>query len=313
MSVIQVHKGGMTLNTNTITRRLHHVFSKSIQHVDHSEEILHRDVIYRQSNQRKKNTPSMLYIFTMCLLAGIALFLIIESYKRLKDLSMEINSATSENRFIEILNEVLLEPENPNHMNDGGFTFYLWNSVAKLANLNRMPTQIDADIVRLRLMQELTHDFSSQLSKGLLQCGGVMPPIRGDYSDDIAGTISFNLAFSLASATNFAAGSAPFYCAMSVMGTKTSFVLTKFMTDSAITMATLTSKVTIIKNLMSYAFYILGFVVPSAYVLIKNALSQHDIALIEYRNDIANGHISMTQIDPHADLKIELQNESQDK
>jgi len=228
----------------------------------------------------------------LCLLAGIAVFLIIESYKRLTELSMEINTATADNRFIQILNEVLQE-ENPNQVNDGGFTFYLWNSVAKLANLNRIPTQTDGDIVRMRLMQELTHDVSSQLSQSLLQCGGVLTPIRGDYSADITGTLSYNLALSLAAATNFAGGSTPFYCAASVMGTKTSFVLTKFMTDSAITMATLSSKVTIIKNLMSYAFYILSFVVPTSYMLIKNAFSSHDIALIEYRNDIANGHISM--------------------
>lgn len=288
MSIMQVHKGGMKPASALTRRRSVLTFPRT--DLNKEEENLHEEVIYRHNEKRKRNAPSMRYIFMLCLLAGIALFLIIESYERLIELSTEINSATVDNRFIQILNEVLSE-ENPNQVNDGGFTFYLWNSLAKLVNLNRMPTPMDTDNVRLRLMQEITQDVSSQMSKGLIQCGGVLTPMRSDYPSDIKGTLSYNVAMSVAAATNFAGGSAPFYCAASVMGTKTSFALTKFMADSAITIATLTSKVTIIKNFMSYAFFILAFTVPVSFKLIQNAFSPHDIALIEYRTDIKNGHI----------------------
>lgn len=260
--------------------------------VTEAELNLHDYVVKKNNMQRKKQTPSMRYIFMLCLLAGIALFLIIQSYQRLMDLSMTITETTEENTFLRVLNEVLKE-EDTNQLNDGGFTFYIWNSLAKMANLNRMPTQNDADIVRVRLMQEITHDFSSEFSRSLIKCGGVLVPRRDEYPVGFQGTIAYNLAMNLAAATNIAGGSAPFLCASSVMGTKTSFVLTKFMADSTISMAEITSKITIIKNLMSYAFYILAFVVPNAVVLIKNALSPDDIALTEYRENLDEGVISV--------------------
>lgn len=248
----------------------------------------------RQTNQQRRrerereNTPSMSKIFLLCILFGIGLYLIYDSYNRLINLAGEINDKISEkDEFVQILNDVLLKPPE-NSSSDGGFMYHAWNYLAKTVGLNRMPTSSDTGIVTQRILAEMTRSASHELKISLAECGYTTNPNRMDYPEGIAGQASYLGALAIAQSTNLVAGVTPVYCAATRTTTMYSLRLNKFIAENTIFTTTLISKITIIKNLMSYALYVLGIAVPGTIMMIRKVINStsDDIALLDYREEI---------------------------
>ena len=238
---------------------------------------------------RRSRTPSKSYIFSLILLIAFGTFLIIESYKRGLSIAMELNYYATEsienNAYAEIAFDVINNPKYDTNSSDGSYTYHVWNALAKTVGLNRLPTQNDVNIISLRLMQEITIDAAKGLNKAAVQCGYVMIPHRSEFIDGIRGTFQYNAAKSIAYATNAAAGGSPGECALSVTATKIAHSGTTLIADFSIKSTQLLSKVSVIKNFMTFAFTILTYAIPNTYKLIKNAVFYDDPVLAQIRED----------------------------
>jgi hypothetical protein len=246
-------------------------------------------IVNREIKEREK--PSALYVMTICLLFAIAVYLIYESYTRGLSIAMQINMEVQErsenNEYLNILRDILADPEyaNPSNGTDGGFMYSIWNSLAKGVGLERMPTQTDTFIATQRILEELTKDASRGISKALIECGQVLIPLRGQYPEGVVGSFQFQNAQAIARATNIAAGTGPMQCALQITASRGSLALTNAISDATIKSLTLLSQVSTIKNFLTCAFSILTFVIPASYKLIKKAVLDKDPNLMELENN----------------------------
>ncbi len=243
---------------------------------------LHAVVIEEEHIIRQLNTPSITYILTICLLIAIAAYLIVESYNRGLRIAMELNQSivdtTENNQYFGMLSEILNDQEYPN--NEG----YIWNLIAKAMGLPRMPNLADTYAVSERLLVELTRDATGGLNKALIHCGHVIIPQRYEYPAGVQGLFQFNAAVAIARATNIAAGTEPFQCALQITGARASLKITNFIATAMIESTTLMSRISVIKKIISTAIIILAFAIPNACLLVNHALSD-DSALLALRNN----------------------------
>ena len=284
-------------------------------------EQLYNQVINQQKTIRLNRTPSKIYMIALCLSFALAIFLIIDSYNRGISLAMDLNQVVSENTENNNYYQLALNVINSNdHPHDTGYTYYVWNTVSKIFGLNRLPNDSDAVIITQHLLQEIASDAANGLQKALLSCGHVSVPSLSEYDTTAAGYLQYNGARAIAYATNTAAGMAPYQCATSLLGSKLSLKTTIVIAEIAIKSTEIISRVSIIKNFLSIAFSILGVVIPSTFILVKNITSD-DTALLELREDptISFNHVSYDEerlihaiksgeVDVYGSQKIKKQN-----
>lgn len=255
-------------------------------------------IVNREIKERER--PSVVYVMTICILFAIAVYLIYESYTRGLSIAMQINMDVQENiensEYLDILREILEDPQyiNPSNGTDGGFMYSVWNSLAKGVGLSRMPTQSDTFIVTQRILEQITKDAASGLSKALIECGQVMIPLRDQYPDGVVGSFQFQNAQAIARATNIAAGTGPMQCALQITGSRGSFALTQAISDATIKSVTLLAKVSVIKTFLTFAFGILTFTVPATYALVKKATLDKDPNLMELENNPSISKVPIT-------------------
>lgn len=255
-------------------------------------------IVNREIKERER--PSVVYVMTICILFAIAVYLIYESYTRGLSIAMQINMDVQENiensEYLDILREILEDPQyiNPSNGTDGGFMYSVWNSLAKGVGLSRMPTQSDTFIVTQRILEQITKDAASGLSKALIECGQVMIPLRDQYPDGVVGSFQFQNAQAIARATNIAAGTGPMQCALQITGSRGSFALTQAISDATIKSVTLLAKVSVIKTFLTFAFGILTFTVPATYALVKKAILDKDPNLMELENNPSISKVPIT-------------------